>query len=104
MTLWRTTFNSPRKYVSRSDASCLLAGEPVIDHGLSGQLDGGTETEFCDQIRAGGTLSVGNRITDLEVRESTTPGKMLMMSSESISTNQHSGECIAIQRRQWMVH
>jgi hypothetical protein len=81
-----------------------LAGEPVIEHGLSGQLDGGTETEYFDQICAGDTLSVVSRITDLEVRESKTLGKMLLMTSETTYTNQQSGKQVAVQRRQSIFH
>ena len=62
------------------------------------------ETEYFDQICAGDTLSVVNRITDLEVRESKALGKMLVMSSESIYTVKDSGKCVAIQRRQWIFH
>jgi len=89
---------------SSDTSSRPLDGEPGIDHGLSGQLDGGTETECFGQICAGDRLSVVNRITALEVRESKTLGKMLVMTSESIYTDQGSGKCVAIQRRQWIYH
>jgi hypothetical protein len=89
---------------SSDTSSRPLDGEPSIDHGLSGQLDGGTETEYFGQLCAGDTLSVVNRITDLEVRESKVLGKMLVMTSESTYTDRESGKCVAVQRRQWIFH
>jgi N-terminal half of MaoC dehydratase len=81
-----------------------LAGEPTIDHGLSGQLDGGAEIEYFDQICAGDTLSVVSRITDLTVRNSKTLGRMLVVTSETTYTDRASGRCVAMQRRRLIFH
>jgi len=75
-------------------------GQPSIDHGLTGLLDGGTETETFRQICAGDTLSVMVNITGLEVRESKALGQMLIMTSETKFTDQETGEVAAIQRGQ----
>ncbi len=70
-----------------------------VQHGLKGLLDGGTETEYFDQIYAGDTLTVVSRIAGLDVRTSPTLGKMLLMSTETTYTNQD-GKTVAVQRGQ----
>jgi hypothetical protein len=56
-------------------------GQPSLEHGLKGLLDGGTETEYHGAICAGSL------------------GKMLIVTNESTYTNQH-GEHVATQRSQ----
>ncbi len=75
-------------------------GQPEIDHGLSGLLDGGTETEYRSQICAGDVLSVVSKITDLEVRDSKAIGQMLIMTSETTFTNRSTGDIAAVQTGQ----
>jgi hypothetical protein len=75
------------------------AARQGIQHGLKGLLDGGTETEYFDQIYAGDTLTVVSRVAGLEVRTSPTLGKMLLMSIETTFTNQ-GGKIVAVQRGQ----
>lgn len=70
-----------------------------LDHGLSGLLDGGTETFYEADICAGDTLSVVTKLADLEVKESRSLGKMLVTTEESTYTNQD-GRRVAVQRRQ----
>lgn len=75
-------------------------GQPMIEHGLAGLLDGGTETETFAQICAGDTLSVVSRIIDLEVRDSKALGQMLIMTSETTFTDRATGDVAAVQRGQ----
>ena len=75
-------------------------GQPRVDHGLPGLLDGGTETEYFDQVCAGDTLSVVSTISDLSVRESGSLGKMLLVTNETTYTNQQTGKVVAKQRGQ----
>jgi N-terminal half of MaoC dehydratase len=70
-----------------------------VNHGLKGLLDGGTETEYFADICAGDTLTIVSRIAALDVRNSPTLGKMLIMTSESTYTNQD-GKKVAVQRGQ----
>jgi len=81
------TFSAPR------------AARVGINHGLKGLLDGGTETEYFDDICAGDSLTVVSRIAGLDVRTSPTLGRMLIMTTESSYTNQH-GTLVATQRGQ----
>ena len=75
-------------------------GQPAIRHGLSGLLDGGTETEYFDQICAGDTLVVVSKVAGLDVRESKSLGKMLITTSETTYTNRETGKLVARQRGQ----
>ena len=75
-------------------------GQPAIRHGLSGLLDGGTETEYFDQICAGDTLVVVSKVAGLDVRESKSLGKMLITTSETTYTNRDTGKLVARQRGQ----
>ena len=72
---------------------------PDVQHGLSGLLDGGTETEYFDTICAGDILSGTIKLANLEVKESKALGKMLVMTTETIMKSQ-SGRIVAIQRGQ----
>jgi hypothetical protein len=75
------------------------AARQGVEHGLKGLLDGGTETEYFDDICAGDTLTIVSRIAALDVRTSPSLGKMLIMTSESTYTNQ-GGKTVAVQRGQ----
>jgi hypothetical protein len=75
-------------------------GQPAIRHGLSGLLDGGTETEYFDQICAGDTLVVVSKVAGLDVRESKSLGKMLITTNETTYTNRDTGKLVARQRGQ----
>lgn len=74
-------------------------GQPRLEHGLKGLLDGGTETEYLGDICAGDTLTVVSKLKDLEVRESRSLGKMLITTTETTFTNQE-GRRVAVQRSQ----
>jgi hypothetical protein len=74
-------------------------GQPSVGHGLKNVLDGGTETEYFEQICAGDTLTAVTRIIDLKVRESPKLGKMLILTSETTFTNQERKR-VAAQRSQ----
>jgi hypothetical protein len=76
-----------------------VEGGPRVQHGLTGLLDGGTETEYFDTICAGDTLTVVQRLAGLDVRSSKTLGVMLITTSETTYTNQ-SGKVVAVQRSQ----
>jgi hypothetical protein len=72
---------------------------PGLKHGLRNVLDGGAETEYFDDICAGDTLTVTNKVSDLAVRESKTTGQMLIVTRETTCRNQH-GKVVATQRSQ----
>lgn len=74
-------------------------GAPRVNHGLPGLLDGGTETEYKDEICAGDTLTAVSKLAALDVRESKSLGKMLITTTETTYTNQD-GKVVAIQRGQ----
>ena len=76
------------------------AGMPSVKHGLSGLLDGGTETEYLDQICAGDTLTAVGTVSDFQIRESKALGKMLITTMETTFTNQATGKVVAKQRAQ----
>ena len=75
-------------------------GQPAIKHGLPGLLDGGTETEYFDQICAGDTLVVVSKVVGLDIRESKSLGKMLITTNETTYTNRDTGKLVARQRGQ----
>ena len=75
-------------------------GQPTIAHGLPGVLDGGTETEYFEQLCAGDSVSVVTKITGLDVRESKAIGKMLITTTETTYTNQATAKVAAVQRSQ----
>ena len=85
--------------VSSDTFSGPSRGQPSVEHGLKGLLDGGTETELHGTICAGDTLTAVTRLADLTVRESRSLGRMLIVTNESRYTNQH-GERVATQRSQ----
>ena len=75
-------------------------GIPTIDHGLKGLLDGGTETEYFDDICAGDTLSAVQKLAALDVRSTGTLGKMLLVTFETTYTNKATGKVVARQSGQ----
>ena len=85
--------------VSSDTFSGPTEGQPRSDHGLKRVLDGGTDTEYRGVIQAGDRLRVVTKLADLEVRESRSLGRMLIVTNESRYTNQH-GERVATQRSQ----
>lgn len=72
---------------------------PSVDHGLPNLLDGGTDTEYFDDMCAGDTLSVTSMVSDLEIREGKSTGKMLIVTNEVKVVNQD-GKLVARQRGQ----
>ncbi|MCP4749947.1 MAG: MaoC family dehydratase [Proteobacteria bacterium] len=72
---------------------------PMINHGLPGLLDGGTEIEYFDTICAGDTLTCVARLADLFTKESKSIGTMLIIANESTYKNQD-GKVVAIARTQ----
>ncbi|HYC53794.1 MAG TPA: MaoC family dehydratase N-terminal domain-containing protein [Candidatus Binatia bacterium] len=75
-------------------------GLPSVKHGLKGLLDGGTETEYYDDICAGDTLTAVQKLADLRVASSGALGKMLLVTFETTYTNKDSGKVVARQRGQ----
>ncbi len=73
-------------------------GIPSMKHGLSGLLDGGTETEYFAQICAGDSLTVVQKLADARVRASKSLGKMLIVSMVATYSNAETGEVVAVQR------
>ncbi|RMD83708.1 MAG: MaoC family dehydratase [Candidatus Dadabacteria bacterium] len=76
-----------------------IEGQPRVEHGLARVLDGGTETEYFETICSGDTLTGVLRVAGLDVRESRTLGKMLIITTETTYTNQE-GKVAAVQRSQ----
>ncbi|MBW1643685.1 MAG: MaoC family dehydratase N-terminal domain-containing protein [Deltaproteobacteria bacterium] len=76
-----------------------LDARPDIKHGLTGLLDGGTETEYFDTICAGDTLTVVTQLKNLEVKDSKSLGKMLIITTETSFKNQEK-KLVALQRGQ----
>ncbi len=79
--------------------SSPVEGQPSVKHGLKNILDGGTGTEYREDICAGDRLTAVLRVADLTVRESKALGKMLIVTTQQTYTNQH-GKVAAIQRSQ----
>ena len=74
-------------------------GQPSIGHGLKNVLDGGTETEYLEQICAGDTLTAVTKVVDMKVRDNPRLGKMLIVTTATSFTNQD-GKLAAVQRSQ----
>ena len=74
--------------ISHPVFSTPAKGLPEVKHGLAGLLDGGSETEYLETVCAGDTLTAVTKIAGLEVRESRSLGKMLIVTIESTYTNQ----------------
>lgn len=75
-------------------------GQPSVNHGLKGILDGGTETTYEQTICAGDTLEVQTTLADMKTRESGAIGKMLIVTTETTYTKKDSKELAATQRSQ----
>ena len=76
-----------------------IHGAPRVEHGLTGLLDGGTETEYFGDLCAGDTLTVVSTPAGLDVRQRRSLGKMLISTTETTYANQD-GKVVAIQRGQ----
>jgi len=76
---------------------------PGVNHGLKNVLDGGTETEYFADICAGDTLTVVGQVAELSLRESKTTGVMLIVTNETLFTNQE-GVVVAKQRGQGLFY
>jgi hypothetical protein len=74
-------------------------GMPALEHGLTNVLDGGTEIEYFDTICAGDTLSAVRSISNLEVKDTKSLGKMLILTIENVYRNQD-GKKVAVLRQQ----
>ena len=74
--------------------------QPRVNHALPGLLDGGTETEYFEDLCAGDSLTVTSKIVGLDVRVSKSLGKMLITTVEATYTNQQTGKIVAKQRSQ----
>jgi hypothetical protein len=72
---------------------------PDVKHNLPGLLDGGTETEYFEQICAGDILTGTVRLAALDTKTSKGLGIMLITTTETIMKNQ-AGKVVAIQRGQ----
>ncbi len=77
-----TTFSGPRHT------------GPSVRHGLSGLLDGGTEVVYERPLVAGDRLLMTSKVSDLQVKESKGLGKMLVVTTEQVFTEQDSGEVV----------
>jgi hypothetical protein len=77
---------------------------PRLNHGLKNILDGGTEYLYDRVPVAGETLTTRSRIVDLEVKESKSLGKMLVVTSEATYTDDQSGEVYFRTRSQMIAY
>jgi hypothetical protein len=77
---------------------------PRLNHGLPNILDGGTEYLYDKVPVAGQTLITRSRIVDLEVKESTSLGKMLVVTSEATYTDEDSNEIFFRTRSQLIAY
>ncbi|MFN2425060.1 MAG: MaoC family dehydratase N-terminal domain-containing protein [Candidatus Binatia bacterium] len=76
-------------------------GIPSVKHGLKGLLDGGTETEYLEDICAGDTLVAVQRLEDMKVASSAAlGGKMLVMTIVTTYADKFTGKVAARQTSQ----
>ncbi len=69
----------------KSDATYgqpIQSGGPRLNHGLPNVLDGGTTISYARIPVAGDTLMFTTQVSDLEVKESRSLGRMLVVSSK----------------------
>lgn len=76
-----------------------IEGTPQLEHGLTNVLDGGTEVAYFDTICAGDTLTAVRNISNLEVKDTKSLGKMLILTVETIFRNQEDKR-VAVLRQQ----
>lgn len=76
-----------------------MEGSPTLEHGLPNVLDGGTEVEYFDTICAGDALIAVRSISRLDLKDTKSMGKMLIMTIETIFKTQE-GKKVAILRQQ----
>jgi hypothetical protein len=74
-------------------------GGATVEHGLTNVLDGGTEVEYFDTICAGDTLTGIRCISNLDVKDTKTVGKMLILTVETVFRNQE-GKKVAVLKQQ----
>lgn len=77
---------------------------PRLNHGLTNILDGGTEFLYDKVPVAGQTLTTRSRIVDLEVKESKSLGKMLVVTSEATYADEVTNECYFRTRAQMIAY
>jgi hypothetical protein len=77
---------------------------PRLNHGLPNILDGGTEYLYDKVPVAGQTLITRSRIVDLELKESKSLGKMLVVTSEATYTDEESNEIFFRTRSQMIAY
>ena len=65
-----------------------------MQHGLSGLLDGGTEVVYERPLVAGDRLLMTTKVSDLQVKESKGLGRMLVVTSEQVFTDEATGEVV----------
>ena len=82
----------------------MRGGTPRLDHGLKNILDGGTEYLYDKVPVAGQTLITRSRIVDLEVKESKSLGKMLVVTSEATYTDADTDEILFRTRSQMIAY
>jgi hypothetical protein len=77
---------------------------PRLDHGLKNILDGGTEYLYDRVPVAGDTLITRSRIVDLELKESKSLGKMLVVTSEATYAHEQTGDIYFRTRSQMIAY
>jgi len=77
---------------------------PRLNHGLPNILDGGTEYLYDKVPVAGQTLITRSRIVDLELKESKSLGKMLVVTSEATYADEDSNEIFFRTRSQMIAY
>jgi acyl dehydratase len=74
-----------------------------IKHGLKNGVDGSTETEYFDTICAGDTLTAQNKLVDLQVRESKSLGKMLIIKIKTTFKNEEN-KIVAVRKAELIAY
>ena len=77
---------------------------PRLNHGLPNILDGGTEYLYDKVPVAGQTLITRSRIVDLELKESKSLGKMLVVTSEATYADEDTNEVFFRTRSQMIAY
>lgn len=71
-----------------------LKSGPTVPHGLPGLLDGGTEVVYERPLVAGDRLLMTTKVSDLQIKESKSLGKMLVVTSEQVYRDADSGDVV----------